>query len=80
MVLIILILLNICILKNPYYCTRSPNNSRTDQNLLELKIQPPTHVYTTQSLIKNEKRENAPPVIMRQATSYDKPFMYELKS
>ncbi|KAL3984610.1 Delta serrate ligand family protein [Acanthocheilonema viteae] len=58
MLLIILVLLNISIMKNPHFCARERfEGSRSNDNLLELQMQQPNQIYTTQALIKFEKEK-----------------------
>uniref|UniRef100_A0A5S6PE97 Delta-like protein n=2 Tax=Brugia malayi TaxID=6279 RepID=A0A5S6PE97_BRUMA len=58
MLLIILILLNISIMKNAHLCiSKRYDNSRCNDNLLELQLKQPANVYTTQTLIKSKEME-----------------------
>ncbi|CAG9539013.1 unnamed protein product [Cercopithifilaria johnstoni] len=58
MFLIILILLNISVVKNPNLCARKRcEDSQSSDNLLELQVKQPTQLYTTQEVIKFEKRK-----------------------
>lgn len=83
MILIILILLNICLLKNPNNCPRQRCSGilRNKSDVLELRLQPPTRIYTMQSVIKNDKRisENKTDFV-NQSMINALPFSYEMKN
>ncbi|OZC12196.1 hypothetical protein X798_00717 [Onchocerca flexuosa] len=79
MLLIILILLNISIMKNSHLCARKRYEaSRSNDNLLELSLKQPTEVYTTQALIRSEKKkQNTLPSSIH--ATCNQPFLNELK-
>uniref|UniRef100_A0A915PMK5 Delta-like protein n=1 Tax=Setaria digitata TaxID=48799 RepID=A0A915PMK5_9BILA len=83
MLLIILILMNIAIMKNSQLCTgrKRCNDLHSNDNLLEMQLQQPTHVYTTQSLIKSDKRNKNTAVDCTYETpGSEQPFLSKLKS
>lgn len=81
MLLIILILLNISIVKNPHLCIRKYwDDSRGDENLLELQTQQPKHqIYTMKALIKCDEIKQNNKSLDEKMETFDKPFINEFK-